>query len=1094
MKLPKHIALISIHITLLTILASSETDDRFALLSFKSLLSDPTRTLSSWSNETLDPCKWIGVTCNKSGNPSRVTALYLDSFNLTGPISPSLSNLSFLTRLHLGNNKLTGRIPEELGQLQQLRYLNISYNSLRGDVPTSLSNLSSLQNVSFSHNFLHGEIPAGLSNCSDLRVLCLDNNMLVGTIPDSFASLKKLSWLYLSKNQLTGTIPAWIGASSSSSSSTFSRLDLASNSLTGGIPASTGNLSSLILLTLSDNRLEGAIPPSLGNCTDLLMLGLRDNKLEGTIPESLARLSNLKDFDVSFNELSGTVPSSLYNLTSLGSLSLGLNYFVGELPVNIGHTLPNLQQLIVQGNQFEGTIPVSLSNLSGIEVLDLAANKFSGVVPPIFGDLPYLYQLNLCGNQLMADDAEGWRFLASLTTCTQLSFLILCDNLFEGGFPSHITNLSTTLEVISLSGNQISGAIPAEIKNLESLATIDLYHNLLTGSIPESIGTLKSLQLLDFSHNRLSGEVPASLGNLSILGRLLLGENLFRGVIPTSFGNFNNLVELNLSYNQLDGIIPKEVVSISSLSQLLDLSHNSLSGPIPSEVGRLNNLARIDISYNKLSGKIPSTFGDCHVLQYLHLESNSLEGPIPSRLSELKGIEEVDISHNDISGEIPYFLSRISSLKSLNLSFNHFEGRVPAAGVFSNLSAVSLYGNNQLCGGDPKLKLPVCFIDDSKASRKIRIPVLIGIIVSVIVFVCLCFLSLIGVARYKKRKPRKLFPSVTFSDDHYRKVSYGELRKATDGFSSESLIGEGTFGSVYKGRINGYKNDVAIKVLKLQERGGFNSFMAECEALRNIRHRNLAKILTSCSTIDVEGNEFRALVFEFMPHGSLEEWLHPKGLANFQACGLGFTQRLNIGIDVASAVEYLHHNGDTPIVHCDLKPSNVLLDNDMNARVTDFGLARFLNGNKGVKDQDASFSVGIKGSIGYIAPEYGISNQVSTQGDVYSYGILLLEILTRKRPTDDMFQNGITLREFVEKSFPDKILEIVDPQLFSLEKNNNGDNLNRSTAEELLKGFLLSLIKIGLCCSRENPNARPHMRNVVTEMDASRSAYFSLNN
>lgn len=788
--------------------------------------------------------------------------------------------------------------------------------------------------------------------------------MLVGTIPDSFASLGRLERLYLNKNQLTGQVPAWLGTSSSNLSN-IARIDLSSNNLTGQIPASLGNISSLILLDLSENRLEGAIPSSLGNCSALLSLGLHDNRLEGIIPESLAHLRNLLDFDVSFNGLSGSIPSSLYNLSSLRFLNLGANNFVGKIPVNIGQTLPNLQYLIVQMNQFEGPIPISLSNASELEVLDLSKNNFSGAVPPNLGKLANLYHLNLGWNQLVADDAEGWSFITGLTNCTQLSFLILCSNHFGGNFPSHITNLSTTLEWIVLSKNKISGRIPAEIKHLQSLTQVDLSHNLLNGSIPEAMGELKSLHFLDLSDNRLSGEIPASLGNLSLLGELRLGENLLRGAIPTSLGNYRSVMLLNLSYNQLDGILPKEVVSISSLSQLLDLSHNSFSGPVPLEISNLKNLAWLDISHNKLSGKIPSTLGECDVLQYLFLQDNYLDGPIPAQFSNLKGIQEVDLSHNNLSGKIPDFLSRLSALKSLNLSFNHFEGRVPDGGVFRNLSAVSLYGNYQLCGGDPKLQLPVCFHEDSTASKKkLSSSALAGTIVAVFVVVCLCFLSLIAVAHYKNRKPGKLFPSVAFLDDRYRKVSYAELCRATDGFSSESLIGGGGFGSVHKGRISGYSKDVAIKVLKLQQKGALKSFMTECETLRNARHRNLMKILTSCSSIDAEGNEFRALVFEFMPNGSLEQWLHPNDLKDCQMPKLCFAQRLNVAIDVASAVEYLHHHGNVSIIHCDLKPSNVLLDDDMNARVTDFGLARFLDGNK----QDPALSVGIKGSLGYIAP------------------------------------------------------------------------------------------------------------------------------
>ncbi|XP_026390617.1 probable LRR receptor-like serine/threonine-protein kinase At3g47570 [Papaver somniferum] len=221
----------------------------------------------------------------------------------------------------------------------------------------------------------------------------------------------------------------------------------------------------------------------------------------------------------------------------------------------------------------------------------------------------------------------------------------------------------------------------------------------------------------------------------------------------------------------------------------------------------------------------------------------------------------------------------------------------------------------------------------------------------------------------------------------FQKVSYKELLKATDGFSAENLVGVGSYGSVYKGSLilkQETTTTVAVKVLDLKRRGASKSFMAECEAIRCIRHRNLVKILTSCSTTDYKGNEFKDLVSEFMPNGNLENWLHPTAndeqLQRSARRSLSFMERLNVAIDVASALGYLHHHCGTPIVHCDLKPSNVLLDNDLNGHVGDFGLAKFLGEvviNFNSEQQNNSTSVGIRGSISYAAPEYGMGREVS---------------------------------------------------------------------------------------------------------------------
>jgi serine/threonine protein kinase len=202
-------------------------------------------------------------------------------------------------------------------------------------------------------------------------------------------------------------------------------------------------------------------------------------------------------------------------------------------------------------------------------------------------------------------------------------------------------------------------------------------------------------------------------------------------------------------------------------------------------------------------------------------------------------------------------------------------------------------------------------------------------------------------------------------------LSYQSLLNATDGFSSTNLIGVGSFGSVYKGILDQGRHMVSVKVLHLLRHGASKSFKAECEALRNIRHRNLVKVLTSCSGIDYQGHDFKALVMEFMGNGSLDEWLHPNPRINEtleEPRGLSLLQRLNIAIDVANALDYLHHHCQTPIVHCDLKPSNVLLDDEMIGHVGDFGLARFLFDATQDSSIDQSSSIGVRGTVGYTAP------------------------------------------------------------------------------------------------------------------------------
>ena len=490
-----------------------------------------------------------------------------------------------------------------------------------------------------------------------------------------------------------------------------------------------------------------------------------------------------------------------------------------------------------------------------------------------------------------------------------------------------------------------------------------MHGNKFTGTIPNNIGNLKKLQRLYLNDNKLSGRLPISLGNLSLLDELYLENNRLQGTIPSSIENCQNLLLLDLSQNNLNGTIPKQVFAISTLSISLNLSQNFFVGSLPLEKGNLVHLEKLDLSENKLSGKIPSSLGSCASLEYLYMEGNFFKGAIPTSLSSLRGIQVIDFSRNNLSSQIPNFLETLS-LKNLNLSFNDFQGEVPTKGVFANASTISLIGNNRLCGGILELKFPTCL---TKEEKKMRWPLALKVVIPMTcVILVVIIVSLFLFCWHKNRRKHK--SSESSLRQSLLKVSYQMLLKATDGFSLVNLIGVGSFGSVYKGILGEDKSIVAIKVINIERQGASRSFISECEALKNIRHRNLVKIITSCSSVDFQGNDFKALVYEFMPNGSLENWLHMDLEINNEQVdiqNLNLLQRTNIAIDVAYALDYLHHQCPTPIVHCDLKPSNILFDSNMTAHVGDFGLAKFL---LGLTNPERSSSIGIRGTIGYTPP------------------------------------------------------------------------------------------------------------------------------
>ncbi|XP_042514352.1 probable LRR receptor-like serine/threonine-protein kinase At3g47570 [Macadamia integrifolia] len=286
-------------------------------------------------------------------------------------------------------------------------------------------------------------------------------------------------------------------------------------------------------------------------------------------------------------------------------------------------------------------------------------------------------------------------------------------------------------------------------------------------------------------------------------------------------------------------------------------------------------------------------------------------------------------------------------------------------GIFGNASAILVNGNDKLCGGIVELHLPTCtnhgFMKRKKSNTLRTILAIIG---GVLGFLFISsFLTL-----YWIRKSKSKTPSTPLIGDPFLKLSYKELFQAIGGFSSANFIGSDNFGSVYKGIIDQDKTIVAIKVLNLQNPRVYKNFMAECEALRNILHRNLVNIITSCSSLDSKGKDFKALVYEFMPNGSLDDWLHPPTEAHGDSRNLSLLQRLNIAVDMASTINYLHYHCHASIVHCDLKPSNVLLDNDMTAHISDFDLAKLLLKPNNNLSKSQTSTIGIKGSISYAAP------------------------------------------------------------------------------------------------------------------------------
>ncbi|MED6136362.1 hypothetical protein PIB30_055480 [Stylosanthes scabra] len=890
--------------------------------------------------------------------------------------------------------------------------------------------------LQLQNQYWGGTLTSSLGNLTFLRVINLTNINLHGEIPREVGHLRRLQILDLRQNNLRGQIPMEM--------INCSRLEviiLHFNNLTGKVPSWFGSMMQLTQLGLAVNGFVGSIPASLGNLSSLEDLSLAYNHLEGTIPPALGRLSKLTFLSLGSNNLSGLVPTPLYNLSNIQHLSLIENQLEGTLLLNIPMAFPNLQKLTCGMNRFTGTFPSSISNLSELQQFDITKNDFHGPISPNLGSLLKLTYFNVGRNRFGSGRGYDLDFLSSLHNCTQLQVLAL-DNNYLGGVLTEdlVGNLSSNLIMLTMGFNQISGRIPDGIGKLINLAALGMEKNFLQGTIPYSIGKLKNLVRLTLGANKLFGNIPLVIGNLTMLSAVGLEANKFEGFIPFTLGNCTKMERFYANNNNLSGNIPNQLFGYQKGLIELTLYSNSFTGLIPFDLGNLNHLSILYLQENKLSGEIPTELSGCSALRELTLERNSFNGSIPSFLGSLLSLETLDLSHNNFSNTIPHELVNLTLLNTLNLSFNNLSGEVPVGGVFNNITTISLTGNKYLCGGILKLNLPLCpKLPSNKhnISHHKRKIILISVIGGLLIFVTI-FYSIYCL----KKKSKKLSSSPSL-EHRYLKVSYGELHQATNGFSSSTLIGTGSSGAVYKGSLPHFESPVAVK----------------------------------------------AIVFEYMPNGSLETLLH-NTIEDDEStnASLNLLQRVNIALDVAFALDYLHNDsGEEAIVHCDVKPSNVLLDDEVVAHLGDFGLARLINDVTSHSSNNQASSSAIRGTIGYIPPEYGGGGSVSREGDMYSYEILLLEMLTAKKPTDRMFGEGLNLRNFCNMATAEGIIEIVDSRLLiPIDEQDQGRRVitRQQNMEDTIPECLVSFARIGIACSEESPSQRMGIKDVIMELHA----------
>ncbi|XP_057777676.1 serine/threonine-protein kinase BRI1-like 2 [Salvia miltiorrhiza] len=1076
---------------------SSQTD-KLALLSFKKMIQqDPDGTLSDWQRNT-DPCTFHGVTCN---DQRRVTALDLAQSNLVGQISFSpFSSLDMLVSLNLSANSFAinanssllqipyavkelelsfsgviGHIPEKMfANCPNLEYVNLAFNNITGFLPENLFlDIDKLKYLDLSYNNISGMISdLKIERCGSLSHLDWSGNQIAGSLPPSFSNCTSLVELIMPENFLSGQIPSAFGALKS-----LQTLDLSHNHLTGWIPPELGNTcASLVDLKLSKNNITGSIPATFASCSSLQTLDLSNNNLTGPFPDSiLEKLSSLETLLLSGNWISGEFPASISFCKNLRVADFSSNRLSGNIPPDICPGAASLEELRAPDNLLYGPIPTQLSLCSQLKIIDFSINYINGSIPKELGNLENLEQLIAWYNGL-----EG-SIPPELGNCKKLKNLILNNNHLSGTIPTELFNCAN-IEWISLTSNALTGEIPKEFGVLTRLAVLQLASNSLSGQIPKELANCTSLVWLDLNSNQLSGEIPPRLGRqlgAKALTGILSGNTL---VFVRNVGNSCRGVGGLLEFA---GIRPERLLQVPSLRSC-DFTR-LYSGPVLSLFTRYQTLEYLDLSYNQLRGKIPDAFGEMIALQVLVISHNQLSGEIPATLGQLKDIGVFDASHNRLQGHIPESFSMLSFLVQIDLSYNELTGQIPQRGQLSTLPASQYANNPGLCG----VPLPECQYsqassnpDDEQGGRSSgrsatwANSIVMGILISVAA-VCILIVWAIAVrARRREAEGVKMLSSLQAShaattwkidkereplsinvatfQRQLRKLKFSQLIEATNGFSAASMIGSGGFGEVFKATLKD-GSSVAIKKLIRLSCQGDREFMAEMETLGKIKHKNLVPLLGYCKI-----GEERLLVYEFMAYGSLEEMLHGKARGGRV---LRWGERKKIARGAGKGLCFLHHNCIPHIIHRDMKSSNVLLDNDMEARVSDFGMARLIS----ALDTHLSVST-LAGTPGYVPPEYYQSFRCTSRGDVYSFGVILLELLTGKRPTDKEDFGDTNLVGWVKgKVREGKGMEVIDAQLHEDEDEDEAEQVKE----------MVRYLEISLQCVDDFPSKRPNMLQVV---------------
>ncbi|KAI3813865.1 hypothetical protein L1987_18600 [Smallanthus sonchifolius] len=793
-------------------------------------------------------------------------------------------------------------------------------------------------------------------------------------------------------------------------------------------------------IQVGNQNLKGSLPPTLNNLTELQVLELQSNQLTGSLP-SLSGLTQLQNLLLSDNDFS-SIPSDFFDgMSSLQHVYLDYIGFASwPIPESL-KSASTLQVFSATSANITGTIPDFLGGdtFSGLTILHLAFNSLEGVLPASFS-----------GSSIQSLWLNGQNSRSKLN-----GSLGVLENM------THLTE-------VWLHGNQFSGSLP-DFSGLNELQNLSVRDNSLTGPVPESLTALQSLKVVNLTNNLLQGPTPRFGKSVAVD---LSGSNSFclPGPGVGCDGRVNIMLEIlkSLGYPRLFADNWKG-----------NDPCNSWLGVVCSAGG---NITVINFQKMGLTGSISPNFSSITSLQRLILANNNLSGTIPEELKGLPNLVLIDVSINHLYGQVPEFKESVKVKTEGNLDI----GNDRPSGTPVTPSGGAPGGRTGSGGGGRK-----------GVNAGVVVGSVVGGVFVVAGLLCVCLYQ-----RKRKRAsglpyqntmvihPRHSTsdgdvvkitvagsstnggPSESFSqtssgagDIHVVEagnmvISIQVLKTVTNNFSQDNVLGRGGFGTVYKGELHdGTK--IAVKRMEsgVMSEKGLDEFKSEIAVLTKVRHRHLVALLGYC----LDGNE-RLLVYEYMPQGTLSRFLFDWQKEDLKP--LEWTKRLIIALDVARGVEYLHGLAQQSFIHRDLKPSNILLGDDMRAKVADFGLVRL------APDGKASLVTRLAGTFGYLAPEYAVTGRVTTKIDVFSFGVILMELITGRRALDEtQAEESVHLVQWFRRIHinKDTFRKAIDPTL--------------DLDEESLASVGTVAELAFHCCARE-PHQRPDMSHAVNVLSS----------